>query len=339
MQSPVDARSQSEENPNSSVVAETMKLLANSSYGYQIMERSQHTLTKNLKDEKTDAAFNSERFKNLDHENNSLYEVEFAKAQIELEEPIFVGFFILQYAKQRMLELYYNFFTKFCDVNKFEELKMDTNLLYLDLAAKKLEDCIRPGMRAELQTLRSNDCADSFTADADANFFPRTCCVKHKQHDKREPIFFKEEFRCMEMLYLCSETYCCYDVASKKLEVSSKGLNKRVLEQSGDGPLEKHRRVINENVNVTSNKRRFRTNNHPVATYEQFKKGRSYFYPKRIIESDGIHIQPPKFVRYSLIFHFLMSSICPTLYILINVFNFNTIFLHGITSYQNPHAW
>ena len=43
VQSAVDARRQGDENPNTSVVAETMKLLANSSYGYQIMDRSRHT--------------------------------------------------------------------------------------------------------------------------------------------------------------------------------------------------------------------------------------------------------------------------------------------------------
>ena len=37
VQSNVDARREGDENPNSSVVAETMKLLANSSYGYQIV--------------------------------------------------------------------------------------------------------------------------------------------------------------------------------------------------------------------------------------------------------------------------------------------------------------
>ena len=36
--SAVDARRQGDENPNSSVVAETMKLLANSSYGCQIID-------------------------------------------------------------------------------------------------------------------------------------------------------------------------------------------------------------------------------------------------------------------------------------------------------------
>ena len=40
LQSAVDARRQGDENRNSSVVAETMKLLANNSYGYQIMDRS-----------------------------------------------------------------------------------------------------------------------------------------------------------------------------------------------------------------------------------------------------------------------------------------------------------
>ena len=77
-------------------------------------------------------------------------------------------------------------------------------------------------MRGEWQRLRSNDCVDGFTTDAVANFFPRTCCVKHKQHDKREPGLFKEEFRCTEMLILCSRTYYCYDVTSKKLKFSSK---------------------------------------------------------------------------------------------------------------------
>ena len=74
------------------------------------------------------------------------------------------------------------------------------------------------------------------------------------------------------MLCLSSKTYCCYSVTSDKLEFSSKGLQKRVMEGSGDGPLEKYRRVLNEKLNVTSNNRGFRTNNHSVATYEQVKK-------------------------------------------------------------------
>ena len=105
VQSAVDARMKCDENPNSSVVAETMKLLANSSYGCQIIDLSRHTVTKYFSNEKTHASFNNKLFKKLDHMNNSLYEVELAKAQIEHKEPIIVGFFILQNAELRMLEL------------------------------------------------------------------------------------------------------------------------------------------------------------------------------------------------------------------------------------------
>ena len=72
VQAAVDARRKGDENPNSSVVAETMKLLANSSYGYQIMDRSRHTVTKYFNDKKTHAAIVSKLFKKLDQLNNSL---------------------------------------------------------------------------------------------------------------------------------------------------------------------------------------------------------------------------------------------------------------------------
>ena len=72
VQSAVDARRQSDENANSSVVAETMKLLANRSYGYQIMDRSRHTVTKYLTDKKTDSVINSKMFKRLNHITDQL---------------------------------------------------------------------------------------------------------------------------------------------------------------------------------------------------------------------------------------------------------------------------
>ena len=53
VQSDVNARRQGDENPNSGVVAETMKFSANSPYGYQIMDCSRHRMSKYLNDEKT----------------------------------------------------------------------------------------------------------------------------------------------------------------------------------------------------------------------------------------------------------------------------------------------
>ena len=58
VQSVVDARREGDENPLSGVVAETLGFLGNSSYGYQIMDRSRHTVTKYLNDQKTHKAIN-----------------------------------------------------------------------------------------------------------------------------------------------------------------------------------------------------------------------------------------------------------------------------------------
>ena len=118
-----------------------------------------------------------------------------------------------------MLELYYNFFDKFCDVNKFEELEMDTDSLYLPLREENVYDCIKPDKRTVWDEMRENDCRDPFKADAKSNFFPRTCCSTHK---KREAKLFKEELRCTEMLCLCSKTYCCYNNKSDKFKFSTK---------------------------------------------------------------------------------------------------------------------
>ena len=143
-----------------------------------------------------------------------------------------------------MLELYYNFFERFRDVNKFEELEMDTDSLYLALSEKELYDCVREESKAEWKLFRTEDCKDDFTGNATNNFFPRTCCTKHIKHDKREPGLSKEEFRCTEMLCLCSKTYRCYNSNSNKYKFSSKCLNKRTLEDCGDGPMANYRKVF-----------------------------------------------------------------------------------------------
>ena len=68
VQSAVNARREGDEYSNS-IVAETMKLLANSSYDYQFMNRSRHTITIYLSDEKTHGAIDTKVFMRLDHIN------------------------------------------------------------------------------------------------------------------------------------------------------------------------------------------------------------------------------------------------------------------------------
>ena len=66
------ARRPGDENLNSSVVTDTMKLLANSSYCYQIMDRSRHTVVKKLSDEKTHCTLHSKMLKRRSHNTAQL---------------------------------------------------------------------------------------------------------------------------------------------------------------------------------------------------------------------------------------------------------------------------
>ena len=84
--------------------------------------------------------------------------------------------------------------------------------------------------------------------------------ARHIKHDKREPRLFKEEFRCTEVTYLCSKTYCCFDKSTDKTKFSSKVLNKRTLEETTAGPLK----------NTDAYSTRKRVFNHQIRVSEQF---------------------------------------------------------------------
>ena len=111
-------------------------------------------------------------FKRLNYITDQLSGVELVKSEIEHREPIIVGFFISQYAKLRMLEIYYNFFKNFCDTDKYEELEMDNDTLYLALSEENLEDVILTKKRAEWGQIRSKECTDNVAAKATDIFSP-----------------------------------------------------------------------------------------------------------------------------------------------------------------------
>ena len=56
--------------------------------------------------------------------------------------------------------------------------------------------------------------------------------------------------------------------------------------------MSKYRRVLDEAINPTSTNIGFRTINHMVVTYEQTKKGLSFFFSIIQVQDDGIHTKP-----------------------------------------------
>ena len=63
------------------------------------------------------------------------YEAEAAKARIKLDLPIQLGYFILQYAKLRMLQFYYDCLDRYVDRSNIENLEMDTESAFMALSA------------------------------------------------------------------------------------------------------------------------------------------------------------------------------------------------------------
>ena len=191
-----------------------------------------------------------------------------------------------------MLQLYFNFFKLFCDDTKFELIEMDTDSLYMAISETNIEEIIKPEMKTLWQNCRWADCSErEFKADGRFNFFPRNCCSLHNKFDQRTPGLFKEEFRCTEMVALCSKTYCCFDARSETVKISCKGVNKSTLKD--DNPMLKMRNVLQKQDEVTTTNRGFRVvDQKEICTYELKKRGLSYFYPKREVQEDGIHTKP-----------------------------------------------
>ena len=104
-------------------------------------------MTKSLNDEKALEGITNKFFMRLNYLNENWYEVESVSSAAEDKEPNFIGFFILQYAKLRLPELYYNIFYKICDFSSFQRLKMDTESLNLVLAHIYLQDFVKAEMK------------------------------------------------------------------------------------------------------------------------------------------------------------------------------------------------
>ena len=70
---------------------------------------------------------NDRRFRQLDIVVDDTYEIEMNKKTVKYSLPVHVGFFVLQYAKMRMLQLYYDFINIYMERPLFQYCKMDTD--------------------------------------------------------------------------------------------------------------------------------------------------------------------------------------------------------------------
>ena len=262
-----EARRTGDVEKSKALLAEVFKLLGNSGYGKLIEALERQTNVIYTKDEKVvDRALRSAYFSDLD-EIGQAYELESRKPRITIRRPFQIGIAVYQLAKLRMLEFYYDFLDRYFDRKDFELIQMDTDSNYIAISGKKLEDIVRPELKAEFEAQKKNWLAwDKWSG--------------------RTPGLFKLECEGNRMIALCSKCYFVDDQGEKK-KFSTKGMSKKQNEIN----WQRFKAALEGNKDMATN-RGFRMRDGNIVTYEQEKLGLSAYYDKRWVLPDGIHTKP-----------------------------------------------
>jgi hypothetical protein len=181
---------------------------------------------------------------------------------------------VLDDAKLRMLEFYYDCIDKYIDRRDFQYMYMDTDSAYMSLS-NDFEALIKPEMKADFEKHKNQ-------------WFPRTDTLDHKAYDKRTPGLFKVEYTGNGMIALSSKTYYCWGGSGYKF--SSKGVqkarNKEILNKGA------YSRCLVNNETISGQNKGFRFTDKNIKTYEQSKIALTPIYVKGVVMDDGLHIRP-----------------------------------------------
>lgn len=90
------------------------------------------------------------------------------------------------------------------------------------------------------------------------------------------------------MIALNSKTYIGWNDEAGGLKKSTKGINK----QTNDLTMEQFRSVLETRQTVAGTNYGFRLRQGHLFQYQQERAGLTYFYPKRIVQEDGMTTMP-----------------------------------------------
>lgn len=144
-----DGRRLGDAHPDKAIIADTKKVEGNSVYGGTIMDQEKFQSVTYVEGEgRVMIEAYKPQFKNMSTllEEDEYFEVEKAKEKLDINLPIQIGYFILQYAKLRMLQFYYDYMDVYVDRKYFQYCEMDTDSAYMALSGPDLASVIRPHM-------------------------------------------------------------------------------------------------------------------------------------------------------------------------------------------------
>ena len=141
------ARIMGDQNQDSSILADTMKLIGNSAYGKTLENLSTHCHNKYVQD--SSKLVNNPMFRKQTPIDAEIMEVEMGRRSVNWNLPLQIGFFVYQYAKMKMLQFYYDCLLKYFDTSDFELCEMDTDSFYIAISGNSLEDIIKPNKKRD----------------------------------------------------------------------------------------------------------------------------------------------------------------------------------------------
>jgi hypothetical protein len=257
------------------IIGEGAKTVGNSAYGGTMMNKNKFSKVRFCDEKQFNRAKNNYFFTDVE-EYDGIYEVSSRARTVKQNIPIQVAFSVLDDAKLRMLQFYYDFIDKYIERSDYQYMYMDTDSAYMALS-DSFEKLIKPELRKEFELERNK-------------WFPQTDTPENAAYDKRKPGLFKEEYNGDGMVALCSKMYYCWGCKDKKDKYSSKGTqqtrNKDILNK------ENYKSCLDKSETINCQNGGIRYIGKAMKTYVQDKIGLSPVYVKGIVMNDGNHIHP-----------------------------------------------
>ena len=214
-------------------------------------------------------------FYNLTELPNGYYEVEKTKKKINLDLPIHLGVFILNYAKLRTLEFYYDFLDYYLPREDCHMLEMDTDSNYLGITAENVEDLIKPELKEQFEREKHN-------------WFVTPLAPQGKS----TPGLFKVLFKGDKMIGLCSKLYCRKLFATENSPAQVKFSMKSVNKGQFKNPMPHYEHVLTTKQNFRACNQGIRSKDESMVMYKQYNNALTYFYPKRKVLANGCTTVP-----------------------------------------------
>lgn len=273
--------------PSKSAIADTAKVILNSFYGSLIMDKTKHRTVSYIEgDRKLRLMINDPAFINCTDLGDEVFEVVKLKRNITIDTCNYLAHFILNYAKLHMIRFVYDVMHKYLYPRSWQYLEMDTDSIYAGYAGPTFESCVKIEEKEEFLDKIYNNCHKDHVDPSTGHWFPRKCCEKHKNYDRRSPGLMKLEHTGTKMICLSSKTYIISD--NKSFKMSCKG----VMKSSVTDPAKTFQNVLQQKQKVDVHNVGFRAHNNTMFTYTQRKTGFNWLYTKRKVLENGIDTKP-----------------------------------------------